>query len=235
MNLHIREAFMHRLIIAFFMFVTCGVAAPAQAENYRFDKEHTTILFFVNHLGFSNKIGRFTEYDGTLTLDEAHPEHSRMDVTLRPAGIRTDSAALDAEIQKEGWFNSEAYPTITFRSTQITPTGKHKAEVSGWMSMLGRERFITLHVTFNKSGEHPITKNHVAGFSADATVNRSRFGMNNSVPLVGEEVRVHIEAEFIRARADAGDSSVSVREPSRRRGNSAMRIRGKTRARSSLP
>ena len=37
-----------------------------------------------------------------------------------------------------------------------------------------------------------------AGFSADAVINRSDFGMINSVPFVGEDVRLHIESEFVR-------------------------------------
>ncbi|MDB2414144.1 YceI family protein [Rickettsiales bacterium] len=176
--------------------------APSFADEYHFDKEHTTILFFINHLGFSDKIGRFIDYDGHLNFDEEYPEKSEIHVTIRPSGIRTDSEKLDKELQKKDWFNSEVYPEITFHSTQIKLNRGKKAEVSGWMNMLGKEQFVTLHTTFNKSGEHPITKNHIAGFSADTTINRSHFGMNNSVPLVGENVRMHIEAEFIRDEDD---------------------------------
>jgi polyisoprenoid-binding protein YceI len=184
----------------FFLLFLAAPLAHAGAQRYHFDKDHTTILFFVNHLGFSNKIGRFTDYEGTLLLDEDFPEKSSVQVTLRPKGIDTDSQALNKVLQGKSWFNAEAYPTITFRSTQIKQQedNKNKAEVSGWMTMLGKENFVTLNVTFNKSGVHPITKAYVAGFSADAEINRSDFGMNNSVPFVGEDVRLHIESEFIR-------------------------------------
>ena len=37
-----------------------------------------------------------------------------------------------------------------------------------------------------------------AGIPADAVINRSDFGMINSVPFIGEEVRLHIESEFVR-------------------------------------
>jgi polyisoprenoid-binding protein YceI len=190
-----------RFFLSFFLlFFLAAPLAQAEAQRYRFDKDHTTILFFVNHLGFSDKIGRFTDYEGTLLLDEDFPEKSSVQVTLRPKGIDTDSHALNDLLQGKSWFNTQAYPTITFRSTQIKQQegDKDKAEVSGWMTMLGKEKFVTLTVTFNKSGVHPITKAYIAGFSADAVINRSDFGMINSVPFVGEDVRLHIESEFLR-------------------------------------
>ncbi|MGB0720554.1 MAG: YceI family protein [Bdellovibrionales bacterium] len=48
--------------------------AKAQIETYTFDKAHTQILFFVNHLGFSNSQGEFHDYDGSFTFDRGEPE-----------------------------------------------------------------------------------------------------------------------------------------------------------------
>jgi polyisoprenoid-binding protein YceI len=39
---------------------------------------------------------------------------------------------------------------------------------------------------------------YVAGFSANTVINRSHFGMINSVPFVSEDVRILIETEGIR-------------------------------------
>ena len=78
---------MRRFFLSFFfLFFLTAPLAHAGAERYRFDKDHTTILFFVNHLGFSDKIGRFTDYEGTLLLDEAFPEKSSIQVDSAPVG-----------------------------------------------------------------------------------------------------------------------------------------------------
>lgn len=171
-------------------------AAPVK---YTFDKEHTTILFYVNHLGFSDKIGRFTDYDGSFVFDKEKPESSSVDITLKPSGIDTFVPALNEELQNDKWFNSTKYPEIHFKSTKIKVTGDKKADIIGLLTFMGQEKPATLKVTFNKDGVHPVSKKNVAGFSADTTINRSQFGMNNYVPMVGENVKLHIEVEGVPA------------------------------------
>jgi polyisoprenoid-binding protein YceI len=171
--------------------------ACAAPVKYALDKEHTTILFYVNHLGFSDKIGRFGDYDGTFIFDKEKPTNSSVDVVLRPAGIDTFSPELNTEIQNDKWFNTAKYPEIHFKSTKIKVTGDNKADITGWLTFMGQEKPATLKVTFNKDGVHPVSKKNVAGFSADTTINRSQFGMNNYVPMVGENVKLHMEVEGV--------------------------------------
>src|SRR5689334_12491138 len=94
------------------------IATPAfAADRYEFDKQHTNILFFISHVGFSHMVGLFTDYDGSFTFDPKKPEDSTVDVTIKPAGIRTSSTALDAHLQKPEFFNTEKFPSIKFVST----------------------------------------------------------------------------------------------------------------------
>lgn len=175
-------------------------AVSAEPEKYVFDKDHTTILFYINHLGFSDKIGRFDDYDGYFVLDRANPEKSFVDVTVRPRGINTGSKALDREVQKDGWFNTAKYPTVHFKSTQVKLTGDNTADVTGYLTMLGQEKPVTMRVVFNRSGTHPVNKQQVAGFRADLNIKRTEWGMNNFVPMVGEYVRIQVQAEGYRQK-----------------------------------
>ena len=51
-------------------------ATPAFAslDHYTFDKDHTNIVFHINHLGFSEMVGLMTSYDGNLLFDPHHPQ-----------------------------------------------------------------------------------------------------------------------------------------------------------------
>lgn len=191
--------YLSTLVTSFVALLTLAQASVARAaDTYSFDKEHTAILFYINHLGFSDKIGFFTDYDGYFVFNKDHPEQSKVEVSLKPSGIKTGSSALDQELQSKGWFNVAQFPEIKFKSTQVKVTGENKADITGWVSMLGKDEAVVMHVTFNKEGEHPITKNHVAGFSADAEIVRSHFGLINGIPFVGDNVRLHIETEGVR-------------------------------------
>ncbi len=181
----------------FFSFIL-PISVQAAPEKFVLDKEHTTILFFINHLGFSDKLGTFDDYDGYFIFDEEKPEESMVEVTIRPAGIDTDSKALDEKLQNKDWFNTDQYPEIHFKSSQIEVTGENTANVRGWLTMLGVKKSVVLQVTFNKAGKVHFANRYVAGFSARTEINRSDFGLNNSVPFVGENVRILIEAEGIK-------------------------------------
>ncbi len=191
-----RSCIKYIILTALLFFADNSFAAPA---NYRFDKDHTTILFAINHLGYSDKIGLFRDYDGSFTLDEDNPENSAVEVVLKPAGIDTGSKALDAVLQGKDWFNTAKYPDITFKSMRvIVNKDDNTAVIKGWVTMLGVTKRAELTVKFNKAGKNMVTGTYNAGFTADLKIKRSLFGMIIDIPFVGDEVHVHIEAEGIR-------------------------------------
>lgn len=167
------------------------------ADKYEFDKAHTNILFFVSHLGFSEMVGLFTDYDGSFTFDPKNPEDSSIDITLKPSGIRTSSAKLDSELQGEKFFNTEKFPTITFVSKKVNITGSNTGEVEGVATMLGVSKPVTLSVKLNKADYHPMTRDFVAGFTATATLKRSDFGMTAYLPMVGDDIRIEVYTEGV--------------------------------------
>lgn len=174
----------------------------AEAEHYTFDKAHTQVLFFVNHLGFSMSQGEFHDYDGHYTFDRAHPEKSTIDVTINTASIDMDDEKWDDHLKNKDFFNVEEFPTMTFKSTSIEVTGDNTADITGDLTILGVTKPAVLQTTYNKSAVHPYSKKFVSGFSATATVKRSDYGMTYGLPGVGDEVEVRIEVEGYRTEAE---------------------------------
>lgn len=201
---------MFRFILTLLSFVmgliTVSLPAHADIEKYTFDKAHTQILFFVNHLGFSNSQGEFLEYDGNFMFNRAEPEKSSIDVTIQTASIDMDDEKWDDHMKNEDFFNVEEFPTMTFKSTGIEVTGENTADITGDLTLLGVTKPVTLSVTHNKSGKHPFGEKYVAGFSAHATLKRSEFGMDYGLPMVGDDVEIRIEVEGIR-EGDQGTSN----------------------------
>ena len=172
--------------------------AQAEVEKYSFDKAHTQILFFVNHLGFSMSQGEFHDYDGHFTFDRAEPANSSIDVTIQTASIDMDDEKWDAHMKNEDFFNVEKFPAMTFKSTGIEVTGENTANITGDLTILDVTKPVVMAVTHNKSDVHPYSGKYVAGLSATTTVKRSDFGMTYGVPGVADEVQVRIEVEGVR-------------------------------------
>lgn len=182
---------------ALLCFLSCLAATPAFADRYMFDKAHTYIHFYVNHLGFSDLLGRCTQYDGYIDFDEQDPAASRINISLSAADIRTSSELLDLKLQGEEYFDSDRFPNIRFVSTAVQVTGSNTADVTGNLTLRGITRPVRLRVRLNKAAYNPVTRLYTAGFAATATVKRSDFGMTVLLPDVSDEVRLDISAETV--------------------------------------
>ncbi|TVR99770.1 MAG: polyisoprenoid-binding protein [Rhodospirillales bacterium] len=173
-------------------------ATGALAENYVFDKAHTRILFFVNHLGFSEMPGRFHEFDGGFTFDPDNPEASTLEVTIQTASVDMDHDGLNEHLRTDDFFDVANHPTMTFRSTDVEVTGENTGRITGDLTLLGVTRPVVMDVTFNKAGPHPVNDNFIAGFSGTASLSRSDFGMTYLVPAIGDTVDIRLSVEGIR-------------------------------------
>lgn len=189
---------MFQTIVMVFVFVISVSSAHAETERYTFDKAHTQILFFVDHLGFSHSQGEFLDFDGHFVFDRGNPANSYVEVTIQTDSIDMDDGEWDQHMKSKDFFEVEAYPTMTFKSTDIKKTGKDTALIMGDLTLLGVTKPVTLDVKHNKSAQHPFGNRYVSGFSATATLDRTEWGMDYAVPAVGKDVELRIEVEGVR-------------------------------------
>jgi polyisoprenoid-binding protein YceI len=170
----------------------------AKAGDYALDPSHATVIFAVDHLGFSTFYGRFDRLDGTLSFNPADPGASRVAVRVDTGSVNTNSPALDTQLRASSMFDSEQYPVATFISETIEKTGENKGIVSGRLTIRGVTRPVSLAATFGGSGTNPSSGQQTVGFNAEAVIRRSDFGLKAWLPLVGDEVRLIINAEFVK-------------------------------------
>ena len=185
------------------MTLTCG-SALAATTTYTLDPGHTQIVFSWNHFGFSNPTAQFGKVDGTLEFDQADPTKSSVTVTIPLASVNSNVPKLDQHLQTDEFFDSAKFPAATFKSTKVekgaTPD---QLKVTGDLTLHGVTKPVTLDVTVNKVGEHPMRKAPAAGFDATATLKRSDFGITKYVPNVSDDIKIHITSETIEAKAYA--------------------------------
>lgn len=189
--------------------------AALPAGTYALDPAHASLIFRVNHLGFSNFTARFTRFDAELAFDLDDPGAMRVSATIDPASIETDypdpeTYDFNADLAGELWLDAAQYPQIAFQSTHIELTGEHTALVTGDLDLHGVTHPLTLTVTFNGGYEsHPLDPGGSRiGFSAHGSLLRSDHGIALGIPPegtemgVGDLVEVIIEAEFLRPLTD---------------------------------
>ncbi|CBS89817.1 YceI family protein [Azospirillum lipoferum] len=186
---------------ALFVATAAGSLTPAFAApvNYKIDPAHTAVAFIVNHIGFSNVIGRFNTVGGDISFDKDAVEKSSVNVTIDAASIDTNHAKRDEHLRSPDFFNAKEFPKLTFKSTKIEKTGDKTGKLHGDLTMLGVTKPVVLDITFNKDGVSPASKLETAGFSARGTVKRTDFGMKYGAPAVGDDIQLLIEIEAVKS------------------------------------
>lgn len=168
--------------------------APAQAQQYALDPAHTQVAFSIERFGFTYILGRFDTVEGAVTLDQANPQNSSVTATIQTASVSSGNATRDEHLRSPRWLDATQFPTMAFRSTSVRRTGDQSAEVIGDLTLHGATHPVTLTVSLNQIGRNPANGGQAAGFSATGTLSRAQFGMNTAPQLIGDEVRITIEA-----------------------------------------
>ncbi len=171
--------------------------------KYVLDDSHASITLAVSHLGLSNYTMQFTNFDAKLTFDAEKPENSKLVATVYMNSIETNypnpsKKDFDKELAyKNIWFNANEYPTATFISNKIKLTGENTGIVYGDLTFLGITKPLELNVRFNGGFlKKPYVGVAALGFSADAILIRSNWGLDTYLPAIGDEVSIHMECEF---------------------------------------
>ena len=174
------------------------VPAEVQAGTYALDAAHGKITWSVDHLGFSTYYGQFVNVQAELKLDPANPSASTLTATIPLTDVDSNSDGLDTHLQTADFFDTANHPTATFvsRSITIDADDPNEADVLGDLTIRGVTRPVTMEVEFNQAGPS-MGNTYKVGFDGEATIKRSEFGVNYALPAVSDEVKLHLEGEFV--------------------------------------
>ncbi|MBT5187487.1 MAG: YceI family protein [Kordiimonadaceae bacterium] len=186
------------LIFIFSTFPAFAIDGVTGIEKYEIDKNHTNIMWYISHMGFSRTIGNFKEFVGTIDLNHDDPTKSEIYITIDTSSISSGVEELDKQLKGVQFFDVENYPQAIFESTNITLIEDDNAEVKGNFTMLGKTREITLNVRFNKRAMDPILNIMRTGYSIRSSIKRSNWGMDQMLAFVSDDINITIEAEALR-------------------------------------
>ena len=179
-----------------------AAAIQVAAGTYKLDPTHTDVLVQWSHLGFSNPTAHFGNADGTLVYDAADVTKSTVEVTLPLSGLNSFTAKFDEHLRSADFFDAAKFPTATFKSTKVEAAGTNKLTVTGDLTVKGITKPVTLDVTINGAGEHPMAKVPAVGFDATTTLKRTDFGVGAYAPMVSDDVKVRITTEALIPKAE---------------------------------
>jgi polyisoprenoid-binding protein YceI len=170
--------------------------------KWQLDPYHTQVEFSAKHLGMMTVRGYFDEVSTSLDFDPDHPEAASVEATISTASIRTNNGIRDNDIRSGNFLEVDKYPTMTFKSTGITPAGQDVYTLTGDLTIKGNTHPVSLQVTRLGEFNDPGMMGHRIAYSATSKINRKDFGLSFNAILdgrlvVGEEIQIQIEGEIV--------------------------------------
>jgi polyisoprenoid-binding protein YceI len=170
------------------------VAPSVAAGSFSVDPVHSSVVFRIKHLNTSYFYGHFNDLSGTIAFDDAKPEASSMDLTVKIDSVDTHNSGRNDHLKSVTFFNAAEIPTATFKSTAWKSSGENAFDVTGDLTLHGVKKAITVKVEKTGSGKGQKGEDLV-GFETTFTVKRSDYGMTQMVGPIGDEVKLMIGIE----------------------------------------
>jgi polyisoprenoid-binding protein YceI len=171
---------------------------------WKTDASHTSIHFVARHMMLAKVRGEFQDFSVDFNLDTEQPDAAAVEARIQAASIFTKDGQRDGHLKSADFLNAEAYPELVFKSTKIERTGDDSAKLHGDLTIRDVTKPVVLDVAYLGSSKSPWGATSI-GFEAKTKINREDWGLTWNVALetggwlVGKEITIEIEAEFVQA------------------------------------
>jgi polyisoprenoid-binding protein YceI len=189
--------------------------AMAGAVALDFDTAHSSVGFEIKHLVVSTVHGSFTDFAGTIDLNEKDFSKSQINFTVKVDSVNTANAKRDGHLKSPDFFDTQKFPEAKFVTKSMKSIGKNKYALEGDLTIHGQTKltkftFINLGKVKDPYGVEKYM------FQASTDLVRKDFGLTYNAALetggmvLGEKVKLVIDAEAAAkapAKPEAGKSS----------------------------
>ena len=177
------------------------------ATTWEIDTAHAAANFSVKHLTISTVNGTLGDVTGKVEVDDKDVTKSKIEASIDVKGINTKQSKRDDHLRSPDFFDVEKFPAVIFKSTKIEKGEGSKLKITGDLTMHGVTKPVVLDGELTAEVANPFSAAKTRGFSGSTTINRKDFGLTWNKALesggviVGEEVKVAIEAEVVKKEA----------------------------------
>ncbi|MBU2985320.1 YceI family protein [Saccharophagus degradans] len=189
-----------KAIAKVFSIVFLSAAAAVQANgpapgNYAIDASHTSVVFAVDHMGYSDVVGRFNELEGNVQVGSSG--EATINMVIKVGSIDSNHAKRDEHLRSPDFFNARQFPEIKITGPLSFKRLNGKSELVAKVTLLGITKNVHFELEEGKQGKDPWGLERV-GYTAIGTLKRSDFGMNFMQGGIGDEVLLTVNLEAIK-------------------------------------
>ena len=150
------------------IFLTVALTVSLFSSEYKVDKDYSTIKFEVSKLLFVGVEGTFSDFKGTIYLDDNNKLTSIHGV-VSINSINTSDEQRDNHLKADDYFDVSSFPHIIFKSNVIT-----NEMIKATVNIKGIKKELTF-----KLSDFSVSENNI-NFKLSSIVDRQQFMLNGS-------------------------------------------------------
>jgi polyisoprenoid-binding protein YceI len=176
-----------------FAFVAASLVRGALAfedatDKRSIDAEKSRAQFSITHIFVDHVTGTVPIVNGSVNLIKESSIPVSAAAVLDASRLNTGDRDRDASLQSSDYFDVKKFPTWTFSSTKIVPSGPAAFEMDGMLTVHGVAQLEHLAVAVGGDASHPI-------YHAVGHIDRRAFGMKGTRldPVIGNVADVTLD------------------------------------------
>ena len=182
------------------MSVTESTRAIAPAGTWTADPVHSNVSFEVGYAGVNTFRGSFRDFSATLSGDS-------LEGSAKVASVDVKDEQLNGHLQTPDFFDTQRYPEITFRATELVRHGDDTVSGKGDLTIKGNTRPITLQGTIAPAPATDPFGRERLGLRLESEIDRTEYDVEWNAPnqsggdYLANDVKLIAELAFVRAEA----------------------------------
>jgi polyisoprenoid-binding protein YceI len=177
---------------------TIQTIAPAGTWNA--DPVHSNVSFEVAYSGVNNFRGSFREFNATLDGDT-------LEGAAKIASVDVKDEQLNGHLQTPDFFDSERFPEIEFKATELRKLDGNEVEAKGELTIKGTTQPVELHGTVADAPQTDPFGRERLGLKLETSIDRTAYGVSWNAPnqsggdYLGNDVKLIAELAFVKEAA----------------------------------
>jgi polyisoprenoid-binding protein YceI len=191
------------LIIFFLILNNLFIIKSYCQDIYKVDNFHSFIIFEIkNYAQLGNiVVGRFNKIEGEVIINENDITKSKVNIKIPVDSIDTGWKERDQHLLGPDFFNSKEYPYIYFNSLSINSLAPNEFLITGTLKLLNISKIIKFPVAQITKGKNLFNQDIIV-YNFSYSLNRSEFGMDKYLNIVGDKVDLRFYIQLIKDTKD---------------------------------
>ncbi len=173
-------------------------------QTWVMDPSHSKVQFSVKHMVISEVVGQFKKCELNINNVNEDFTDSEIELIVETPSIDTGVQDRDNHLRSADFFDSAAYPNMTFKSNSFKKVDDEKFKLLGNLTIKNVTKPVELDVIYNGQITDPFSGKKRAGFRITGSLNRFDYGLKWNMlietggAVVGKTININCDVELVK-------------------------------------